>query len=75
MSTIRLHDTWVSFQYDDWIVKGVQGEFYPCRPDVFAETYERVGATTGVVTVHTNEPPEQVRDAINRERMRKGHNR
>ena len=24
----------------DWIIKGVQGEFYPCKPDVFEETYE-----------------------------------
>lgn len=26
----------------DYIIKGVQGEFYPCKPDVFAETYEEV---------------------------------
>ena len=25
---------------DDWIIKGVQGEFYPCKPDIFAATYE-----------------------------------
>ena len=24
----------------DWIVKGVQGEFYPCKPDIFEATYE-----------------------------------
>ena len=24
----------------DWIIKGVKGEFYPCKPDVFAATYE-----------------------------------
>jgi hypothetical protein len=24
----------------DWIVRGVAGEFYPCKPDIFAETYE-----------------------------------
>lgn len=24
----------------DWIIKGVRGEFYPCKPDIFAETYE-----------------------------------
>lgn len=24
----------------DWIIKGVKGEFYPCKPDVFALTYE-----------------------------------
>ena len=26
----------------DWIIKGVQGEFYPCKPDIFEETYELV---------------------------------
>ncbi|QDH92870.1 hypothetical protein KNU62_gp85 [Gordonia phage Bakery] len=24
----------------DWIIRGVQGEFYPCKPDIFAETYD-----------------------------------
>lgn len=24
----------------DMIIKGVQGEFYPCKPDIFAQTYE-----------------------------------
>jgi hypothetical protein len=27
-------------RYGDWIIKGVQGEFYPCKPDIFAATYE-----------------------------------
>jgi hypothetical protein len=26
----------------DFIIRGVQGEFYPCKPDIFAETYEPV---------------------------------
>ena len=26
----------------DVVIKGVQGEFYPCKPDIFAETYEAV---------------------------------
>lgn len=25
---------------DDWIIKGVKGEFYPCKPDIFDATYE-----------------------------------
>lgn len=25
----------------DYIIKGVQGEYYPCKPDIFAETYEK----------------------------------
>ena len=26
----------------DWIIRGVNGEYYPCKPDVFAKTYEPV---------------------------------
>lgn len=26
----------------DYIIKGVNGEFYPCKPDIFEKTYERV---------------------------------
>ena len=28
--------------FKDWIIRGVKGEFYPCKPDVFAFTYEAV---------------------------------
>lgn len=31
-------------QVGDWIIRGVKGEFYPCKPDVFASTYEAVGS-------------------------------
>ena len=24
----------------DWLIKGVDGEFYPCKPHIFAKTYE-----------------------------------
>lgn len=27
---------------NDWIIKGVKGEFYPCKPDIFEATYEAV---------------------------------
>lgn len=27
---------------NDWIIKGVKGEFYPCKPDIFDATYEFV---------------------------------
>lgn len=26
----------------DYIIKGVNGEFYPCKPDIFHKTYEKV---------------------------------
>jgi len=32
----------------DWIIKGVKGEFYPCKPDIFEMTYELVEETVNV---------------------------
>lgn len=26
----------------DWIIQGIKGELYPCKPDIFAATYEAV---------------------------------
>ena len=28
--------------FGDFIIKGVNGEFYPCKPDIFEKTYEKV---------------------------------
>lgn len=28
----------------DYIIKGIKGEFYPCKPDIFKETYEEVNS-------------------------------
>ena len=30
--------------WNDWIIQGVQGELYPCKPDIFEATYEEVKA-------------------------------
>lgn len=30
----------------DWVIKGVKGEYYPCKPDIFAMTYEPVEEST-----------------------------
>jgi len=27
---------------EDYIIKGIKGEFYPCKPDIFEETYDEV---------------------------------
>lgn len=32
----------ISASEGDWIIKGIKGEFYPCKPDIFEATYERV---------------------------------
>jgi hypothetical protein len=26
----------------DYIIRGIKGEFYPCKPDIFEATYEKV---------------------------------
>ena len=31
---------WVS--PGDWIIKGIAGEFYPCKPDIFEATYDPI---------------------------------
>lgn len=28
--------------WEDWIIRGVAGEFYPCKPDIFEQTYDAV---------------------------------
>ena len=28
--------------FGDFIIKGVKGEFYPCKPDIFQQTYEEI---------------------------------
>jgi len=33
--------------FGDYIIKGVQGELYPCKPDIFAKTYEPAGESCG----------------------------
>ena len=37
-----LQDTWVTVNPDDFIIKGMKGEFYPCNPEVFNAKYEPV---------------------------------
>lgn len=33
----------LNVSHGDFIIKGVNGEIYPCKPDIFAKTYEPVG--------------------------------
>ena len=32
----------MSAEKGDWIIRGIKGEIYPCKPDIFAATYEPV---------------------------------
>ncbi len=31
--------------FGDWVIRGVRGEFYPCKPDIFEATYDAVEET------------------------------
>ena len=44
----------------DFIIKGIRGEFYPCKPDIFAKTYESASLTppNEWVSVEDAMPPE-----------------
>lgn len=37
---IKTSEGLMSAATGDWIIKGIAGEFYPCKPDIFAATYE-----------------------------------
>lgn len=39
----------------DWIIRGVQDEFYPCKPDIFEATYTPVAATQTPVPLEARE--------------------
>lgn len=54
----------------DWIIKGVQGEFYPCKPKIFEATYEpEEGAA--LATAQPEAKPEGVDDAAHAALWRK----
>jgi hypothetical protein len=42
---LRIHTLEGEMRADinDWVIRGVRGEFYPCKPDIFAATYEPEG--------------------------------
>jgi hypothetical protein len=39
----KLHVTWIGVKTGDWIIRGIEGEFYPCDEKVFAATYAHLG--------------------------------
>jgi len=41
--TIHTLEGKMTAQPGDWIIRGVQDEFYPCKPDIFDATYEATG--------------------------------
>lgn len=39
---IRTLEGTMAVDIGDWIIKGIKGEFYPCKPDIFELTYEPI---------------------------------
>jgi hypothetical protein len=39
-ATIKTLEGEMKAERGDWVIRGVKGELYPCKPTVFAETYE-----------------------------------
>jgi len=42
LETIQTLEGDMKVSKGDWIIQGVKGEFYPCKPDIFLKTYEEV---------------------------------
>jgi len=38
---IETLEGFMTVSIDDWVIKGVQGEYYPCKPDIFEVTYDK----------------------------------
>lgn len=38
--SVRTLEGEMSISWDDWIIRGVHGELYPCKPDIFDLTYD-----------------------------------
>jgi hypothetical protein len=43
--TIHTLEGLITASPNDWIIKGIKGEFYPCKPDIFEQTYSFWSAT------------------------------
>lgn len=39
---IQTLEGYMKASFGDYIIKGVNGEFYPCKPDIFEKTYESI---------------------------------
>lgn len=42
----------------DWIIRGVKGEIYPCKPDIFAASYEQASTTQVVAWIRWKDDPD-----------------
>lgn len=42
---LKVSDGWITVYPNEYIIKGVHGEIYSCKPDIFEETYVKVDDT------------------------------
>lgn len=67
----EIHETWVGVKREQWIIRGMRGEFYPCDPDVFDVKYRQVLNPRHVLQVElTDWQLSQVIDITNSEHNR-----
>ena len=56
--TVRTLEGCMVASHGDWIIKGVKGEFYPCKPDIFKATYEPAdGPSTPAPAAYNRQNP------------------
>jgi len=48
LGAIRTLEGWLLVTPGDYVIEGVQGEHYACKPEIFLQTYEPVGENTEV---------------------------
>lgn len=39
-----IHEAWIPVRDNDWIIEGLEGEYYPCDPAVFTSSYDLADA-------------------------------
>ena len=54
----------------DWIIKGVNGEFYPCKPDIFKQSYNMIKENNGILS----EGEKRVRKSFNPSALKRVEN-
>jgi hypothetical protein len=47
-ATIDTLEGQMTAEVGDWIIRGIKGELYPCKPDIFQETYVQVAGVRNV---------------------------
>lgn len=55
---------------DDWVIKGVKGEFYPCKPDIFKQSYNMIKENNGILS----EGEKRVRKSFNPSALKRVEN-